>query len=220
MERVQVVVAPAAARGAAHVPRRSVIGEDHAVALERPQHDPRLAREARDVVAALEPQPLAHGRQVRVRQVGREVARRIDERPPGPRGREAERVVDAASAHLRVSRQPRQDRQPGGVRRGVPARAQPVGAQVEDRPRAGVPPLSTVERMCVEQFVEPAARAIHHEHVAVAVRAAAALDRRPRRDRIAPAVGLVRVLEAHRHALLSRSHRHVRDPDRPSRVAA
>ena len=147
---------------------------------------------------------------------GREVARRIHERPARARHGEAQGVVDRAAAHLVVAREPGKDRQPGGVGGGPAARAQPVRAQVPDRAGAGAPARPAVLGIGREQLEEAAARAVHDDHVPVAVGSAAALHRRARRDRVAAPVRLVRVVEAHRHALLPARHGHVGNADRPA----
>ena len=78
VERVQVVVVPAPVGRAAEVPRRAVVGEQRAVALQRPGDDLRLAAEAVEADARLQPHAQAHRRQRRVAVVGREVARGVD----------------------------------------------------------------------------------------------------------------------------------------------
>ena len=84
---------------AAHVPRRAVVGEDHAVALERAQHHARLRAESRET------SKLAFSRTRRPiggrsgsSELRRVVARGIDERAPRARRGEAKRVVDRAAA--------------------------------------------------------------------------------------------------------------------------
>ena len=47
LQRVQLVVVPARVRGAGDVPRRAVVGQEHPVALEGGEDDPRLRPEAR-----------------------------------------------------------------------------------------------------------------------------------------------------------------------------
>ena len=216
-EAVQVVVVPAARRRAADVPRRAVVGQQHPVALQRLQHDARLRAEARGVEARAQPHAQPHRRQRRVVRARGEVARRVHVRAPRLRRGEPQRVVDVAAAHLLVAREARQDRQPGGVGRSPARRAQAVGAQAPDRARAGAPAPAAAHRIGGVQLVQPAAVAVDDDHVAVAVRRAAALDGRLARDRVAPAVGLVRVVERDGHPLLAPAHGRERDADRPRR---
>ena len=107
--------------------------------------------------------------------------------------REAQRVADRPGGDLVVAHEPRQDRQAGGVRRRPAVGAQVVGAQIPDGARARLPAVAAPAR--VEQLVEAAGVLVDKEDVAVAAR----LLVRMLRDRIADAIGLVRVLERHLH---------------------
>ena len=178
-----------------------VVGQDHPVALQR--------RAARCGPGAGSPRCRSSRAAARAAPIGGrsgssvargEVARRVHERAPRALGREAQRVVDRAAAHLLVAGQAGQDRQPGGVRRRPAARAQAVRAQAPDRARAGAPAPAAGLRVGGVQLVQPAAVPVHDDHVPVAVGVAPALDRRAPRDRVAAAVGLVRVVERHAHA--------------------
>ena len=115
----------------------------------------------------------------------------------GDVGGEAEGVVDLAVAHLVPPQQPRQDRQPGGVRGGPAVRAQVVAVEVEDRPRARPPPVAA--HAGVPRLVEPAAALVDDDRVLVARRVPAALDQGVPTERVAHRVALGRVLEAHPH---------------------
>ena len=105
-------------------------------------------------------------------------------------------MADRSGGGLAVDRQAGQDGEPGGVGRGPARRAQLVRAQVEDGARAGAPPRPAVVRIGGEELVVGARRAVDDDHVAVATRAWAALDRGVARQGIAVAVGLRGVLEA------------------------
>jgi hypothetical protein len=72
----------------------------------------------------------------------------------------------------------------------------------------------------VVELVEAAAVAVDDEDVAVAAGVRAALDRDVGGQRVARAVGLVGVVERHRHALLRAAHDLVRDADRAAVVEA
>ncbi len=121
----------------------------------------------------------------------------------GARRGEAQRVADRPRPHLAVARKPGKDRQAGGVGRCPALRAQPVRAEVPHRAGARPPARAAVLRIGGEELVQAAAGAVHHDHVTVPVRAATALDGRVRGHRVGPAVRLVRVVEAHRHAVLA-----------------
>ena len=108
-----------------------------------------------------------------------------------------------------------QDRQAGGVGRRPAGRAELVRAEVEDRARAG-PPAAARGRVEGEELVELAAVAVDDQRVPVAVRAAAALDRDVRRDRVRALVRLVRVLERDARLRLRAADDRDRDPDRPA----
>ena len=123
-------------------------------------------------------------------------------------------MVDPAARHLVVAGEPGKDRQPGRIG-GRPARGtQLVRAQVPDRAGAGGPAVPTGGGIRGVELVEAAAAAVDDDHVAIAVRAPASLDRHVTGNRVAAAVRLVRVLERDRNlALVARDGR-VRDPDR------
>ena len=112
---MQLVVRPLRARSAADVPVGAVVGDDHAVLLQRLEHDPRLAREARDRVVLLEAEAHSHRRQRRDGLVARDVPRRPDVRGACLGDGEAERVVDPALRDVLVAREAGQDRQAGRV---------------------------------------------------------------------------------------------------------
>ena len=127
-QRVQVVVRPARVGSAADVPVRAVVGDDHPVALERGEHDPRLAREARDREARLQAHAQAHRRQVGVGEVARVVPRRVDVGAARALDGEAQRVVDHAARDLVVAGEAGQDRQARGVGRRPARGPHPVRA--------------------------------------------------------------------------------------------
>ena len=120
---------------------------------------------------------------------------------------------------LVVAGEQRQDRQAGrvGARSSRPgAAASSAGSTSRPSPRSSrrAGPAS------VEQLVEPAGAAVDQQRVPVAVRVAAALDVDAARDRVAHAVGLVRVLEAHARARRALADDVVGDPDRAALVGA
>ena len=108
-----------------------------------------------------------------------------------------------------------QDRQAGRVGGRPAGRAKLVRAEIEDRARAGLP-ATAAGRVEGEQLVELAAVAVDDQRVPVAVRAAAALDRDVRRDRVRALVRLVRVLERDAGLRLRAADDRDRDPDRPA----
>src|SRR5690606_957557 len=63
LEGAEGVVVPARVGRAADVPAAAVVGEEHAVSLERGEDDADLRREAGDVEVGAEPYAHAHGRQ-------------------------------------------------------------------------------------------------------------------------------------------------------------
>ena len=87
VERVQLVVRPARVGGARDVPARAVVGDDHPVALERPEDDPRLRREAPHGEVGAQPEAQAHRRQVRARRRSRRSAAPGRRRRGGSGGR-------------------------------------------------------------------------------------------------------------------------------------
>ena len=91
------------ARRAADVPVGAVVGDDHPVALQRVEHDPRLARERPDVEARLQADAQAHRRQVRVGERARVVPGGVEVGAARPLDGEAERVVDHAALRPRRS---------------------------------------------------------------------------------------------------------------------
>jgi hypothetical protein len=203
MQRVQLVVVPAAVRRSGDVPVGPVVGHDQPVDLHRAGDPAGLEGEAGDVDARLQAQPLAHPRQVGIRVVGGEVAGGPDEGPPAAGDRHAQRVVDPAGAS-----QQREDGEPGGVRRGPAARAGAWAPQVPGGAGAGAPaPALPAQR---EQLVQPARAALDEQGVPVA----AALDPHAAGDRVAHAVGLGGVVEPHAAALRPAVDDRERDPDR------
>src|SRR3712207_8954232 len=64
----ELLVVPARVRRAADEPVAAVVGDEHAVALQRPGHDPRLAREPADPDAALQPRSEEHTSELQSRQ--------------------------------------------------------------------------------------------------------------------------------------------------------
>ena len=161
---------------ALEVPRRSVVGEDEAVALHR-HHDPtREPPIAGQRIGGLQPEAGAHGR------VGEAVLRagvvlgRPEVVPTGHVGGEPDRMADPAGLHLVPPQQTGQDRQAGGVRGGPALAAQGVGLQ---RPgRAGARDPATVADPRVPGLVEPAGAVVDDDRVHVAAGVAAALDAR------------------------------------------
>src|SRR3954452_18172183 len=172
-ERVEVVVVPALVRRARDVPGRSVVRQDHPVALEGDEDGTGLLREAVHVETCLEAQALAHRRKIRVGQARREVPRGVDERLARAVRREAQRVVDAALLQVLVAREPRQDRQAGGVCRGPSLWPDLVRLQTPGRAGTGLPRLAAVLRIGGVELVELAGVAVDHDHVAITLRLAA-----------------------------------------------
>ena len=91
-----------------------------------------VRRKATDVVAGLETQPQAHGRQVRVGGVASVMRRRIDVGRLRLLHGEAQSMVDGARVHLLVAHQAGQNGQTGRVGRRPAVGAQSVGREVED----------------------------------------------------------------------------------------
>ena len=136
-----------------------------------------------------------HRRQVAVGERRGEVARRVDERAPGPRDGDPQGVVDRAVTELLVAREAGEDRQAGGVGGGPAGRPQPVREQAPGGSGAGSPARAALERIGREELPQPAAVAVDDEDVAVAVAARAALDAGAGRERVRPAVRFVGVVE-------------------------
>ena len=211
-ERVQVAVVPARVGLARDVPGRSVVGEHDAVFLHRSQDHLDVGRIGRDVEAGLQPEAFAHARVLRAGQRRGVVAGGPDELAPRLRHGEADRVLDLAAQHLVVGDQPGHDRQAGRVGGGPGRRPQRVRFQIEDRAGIGVPARRLRERAV--QLVEDAVGRVDGDRVAVAVRAAAAFDRRIERNRVRPGVALVRVKNAAGILRLGAGHRDERNADR------
>ena len=145
--------------------------------------------------------------------------RRVNEGAARSRHRDPQRVVNAALNFLR-SRQPREDRQAGSVRRRPAAWPHLVAAEVPDRARARAPRTTTVLWVGEVELVQPAAGAVDEDHVTVPLAGAATFHRGVWRDRVGPAVGLVGVLEADRDALGRGGDSSIRNPDRRAVVVA
>ena len=122
--------------GSAEVPVGAVVGQDQPVVLHGPQDHLRLGRVARDVVARLQTEPCAHGREVGVARRSGLVTGRPEIRRVRRLGRHPDGVGDRARQHLVVAEQTRQDGQAGGVRRGPSGRTERVRTEVPDGPRA------------------------------------------------------------------------------------
>ena len=120
------------------------------------------------------------------------VPRRIHVARRRARRREPQRVVDRAGGDLVVASEAGQDREAGGVGRGPAGRPQVVGAEVEDRARAGRPAPPAVVRVGGEQLVVGARVAVDHDHVPVAGRAVPPSIGTPLRQRVGALVRLAR----------------------------
>ena len=140
--------------------------------------------------------------------------RRPGERAARLRHGHPQRVPDPAAADLGVAREQRQDRQSRGVGARPAGGPQPRPAQVPGRAGAGVPAVTLAAER--EQLVEPAARAVQQQRMAVAVGVRPALDVHAAGDRVAHAVGLAGVVEAHARARRAPPDDVVGDPDRPA----
>ncbi len=179
----------------------AVVGDHHPVALEREQHDARLARERADVEVRLEPHAQAHRREVGGGQVTRVMARWVDESAARVLDGEAESVVDHAALRLVVAGEPREDRQARGVGRRPPGRPDLVRAQVPGRACPRVP--AAVALLETAELVEAAGALVEQQRVMVA----SAFDVHALRDRVSDMIALVAVLERDsRTAGLLRDH--------------
>src|SRR5690606_3897637 len=155
LEGAEGVVVPARVGRAADVPAAAVVGEEHAVSLERGEDDADLRREAGDVEVGAEPYAHAHGRQVGVGPRACPVARGRDVGAARDGACESERVADLALLDdLVVAYEAREDRQSGRVGGRPAGRSELVRAQVEDGARACMPGCAAVLRMRVEQLIE------------------------------------------------------------------
>ena len=157
----------------------------------------RVCREARDVDARLQPHAQAHRRQRRDRAEATRSAAPDRRRPARARGREPQRVVDAAARDLVIACEARA-RSAGRPR---PPTSSPAGRsaferQVPHRARAGVPARRRPGRR--EQLVELAGVAVDEQRVPVAVGCRPALDRHVRGNRVRSLVALVGIVEATR----------------------
>lgn len=130
LELAEVLVVRARVGRAGDEPARAVVGDDHPVALERPEDRARLVPVAAGPEGAPEPQPQAHRRERRVGGARREVARGVDVGGLGAADGEAQFVADRARADLVVAGEAREDRQRRRVGRGPAGRAPAVGAEV------------------------------------------------------------------------------------------
>jgi hypothetical protein len=108
------------------------------------------------------------------------VACRVDERAARAGDGQPQAVVDRAVAELVVAGQSGQDREARRVGRGPARGAKAVRAQAPGRTRAGAPALASAHRVGGKELPQPAAVAVDDEHVAIAVGARAALERRLR----------------------------------------
>src|SRR4051812_19540510 len=95
-----------------------------------------------------------------------------------------DRVFEPAAVDLVVADEAGEDRQTGGIRRGPGVGAAGARAQVPTGAGVGVPvgAATALEEGAVE-LIQRAAGAVDDKHVAVAVAAVAALDRRALGDR-------------------------------------
>ena len=197
-ERVQRGVIPAGAGGTGDVPGGPVVGEDHAVALERGGDEAGLHGQPGDVDRPFQPDPQAHWRRIRQAAGARLMAGGIDVAGRRTRSGEAQGVADRSRPHLAVASQAGEDGQPRGVGRGPAGRAQMIGAQVKDRARARGPRLAAGGRVGVVELVVGARRAVDDDHVTIAGRPRPALDRHVMGQRVGAVVGLARIGESHR----------------------
>src|SRR6476620_9480127 len=104
LEAMQVVAVPARVGCPGDVRRRAVVGQQHAVLLERGEDHPRLRAKPADVDGGFQSKPQAHRRERGAGIVAGLVAGRVDVRRPSERGGEAKRVVDEAGGNLVVAR--------------------------------------------------------------------------------------------------------------------
>src|SRR5689334_1610807 len=193
LQLIEVLVVPAAVATAAEEPVGSVVGDDHAVALERFGDHAGAAAEAAEPVARPEPQARPHRRRACARRVAGAVRGGMEPSVPGAVEGDADRVFEVARGDLVIADEAGEDRQPGGIGRGPRVRPAGARAQVPARARVGIPmPAAGLEERPVE-LVERAAGAVDDEHVTIAVAAFAALDRRGLRHRERSRVALVAV---------------------------
>ena len=103
-ELINLLVGPSVVRGSLEVPVAPVVGEDHAVLLERTEDDLHRGRVAGDVERSLQAHAHPHRWQVRVRVAAGEVACGRDVCAACVLRREAQRVRDLLLAeHLVVA---------------------------------------------------------------------------------------------------------------------
>ena len=174
-------------------------------------------RKAGNIVAGFQPEALAHGRILRAGQVGGLVAGRPDVGVACVWGAVKRRAwLMAPGGHLVVAHQPRQHRQAGRVGRGPRLGPQRVCCSGRrSRPRRPSSCRHFVARRSYSSYSMQSI-AVHHQHVPVAVRAAAAFDGRvgaasgrgPGRSR--------RPSRSSFHARLRARHDDVRDADWPA----
>ena len=152
-----------------------------------------LGRITRDVVARLQAEPCAHGREVGVARRPGLVTGRPEIRRVGRFGRHPDGMGDRTRQHLVIAEQTRQYWQAGGIRRCPPGRTELVRAEVPDGPRARCRSSRAVPR--VIELIEGAGGRVDHQRVAVARGARAALDGRGGAERIGARVALTCVVE-------------------------
>ncbi len=125
-------------------------------------------------------------------------------------GREPDRVVDVPVADLVPPQQPRQDRQPRGVRRRPAVTAQRVARQRPRRAGAGGPTAALLAGR--PGLVEPAPTLVDDDGMHVPTGVAAALDAGVGAERVGDAVALAGVLEPDADPRVRAGHDGDRDP--------
>lgn len=159
------------------------------------------------LIALLEPKALTHSGEIPVRHGRSEVARRINESTSRARQREAQGVIDNASANIGEANEPGKYRRPRSVRRGPMERAQSIEPKVPDRPRSGQPGGTAGLSVCIEHLVGLAVCPVDDYHVPVTIRTRATLDWSVGWDGVRAGIRLPVIDEPDRNLLLAASYR-------------
>ena len=191
VELMEIVVTPASIWCAADEPGRAIIGEDHAIFLQRGEDHPVLDWETGDVHVGLQTHPQPHRWQTGI-VASRTciMASRVEVRTAGTWHGEPQRMVDAAAEDLIVAHQARQNGQACRIGAGPSIGPQRIGMQIPDS--AG-PSLPASIRLLLggKQLVEMAIVFIHHQHMLVG----SCLDQWIRRDGIRANIGLIGIVK-------------------------
>ena len=141
------------------------------------------------------------------------MAGRPDVGSAGSDCRETYGVVDCPDSDFIVTDQTGENGQPSRIGRGPPIRAQGVGAQIVDSPRAGLPGAIRLG-VGAPGLVQLAMIAVHDQDMPVAAALRSTFDGYIQRDGVGTGVAFVGVLKADRHHWLGPRDEGEGDADR------